>query len=160
MGGNGRKMKKSLLILSILLISNNSFGQLIETMGSLGVQGAMTTSAVNQTRQMNKAVQIDTFLREFNDRLMMIKIDGLNGYKGNYTISTGGYKADFKTINTSSFQVSIPLADKALCERMVARSWDGLRQIQIGNKTYDASMVHSLGFEICPQKTSLKFIFE
>ena len=153
-------MKRTLLILSILLISNNSFGQLIETMGSLGVQGAMTTSAVGQVQQMNKAVQMDTFLREFNHRLMAIKIDGLNGYSGESMVSAGGYRADFKTLNASSFQVVIPAADKALCERMVARSWDGLKQIQIGKKAYDAALVQSLGFEICPQKTSLKFIFE
>lgn len=153
-------MKKSLLILSILLISNNSFGQLIETMSSLGIQGTMTTSAVGQTRQMNKMVQLDTFLREFNDKLMLIKIDGMNGYSGESTVQAGGYRANFKAINRSTLQATIQMADKALCERMVARSWDGLRQIQIGNKTYDASLVHSLGFEICPQKTSLKFIFE
>ena len=153
-------MKKSLLILSILLISNNSFAQLIETMGAMGVQGAMTTSAVHQTSQMNKAVQMDNFLREFNHRLMAIKIDGLNGYSGESTVSAGGYRADFKAINASAFQVVTPAADKALCERMVSRSWNGLKQIQIGKKTYDASLIHSLGFEVCPQKTSLKFIFE
>ena len=153
-------MKKTLLILSILLISNNSFGQLIETMGTLGIQGTMTTSVVTQTQKMNKLVQLDQFLRAFNEKVMMTQISGMNGYSGSSTVSVGGYKADFKAINSTSFQATIPTASKELCERMISRSWEGLRQIQIGNKAYDPSLVQSLGFEICPDKTSLKFIFE
>ena len=68
-------MKKSLLILSILLISNNSFAQLIETMGSLGIQGSMTNQAVTQTKKMNDAVKMDSFLRVFNEKVVMMQIN-------------------------------------------------------------------------------------
>ena len=153
-------MKKSLLILSILLISNNSFAQLIETMGALGIQGSMTNQAVTQTKKMNDAVKMDSFLRAFNEKVVMMQINGIDGYSGGYKIDEGGYRAEISTINSTSFKAVIPSVNKELCERMISRSWDGAVSVQINNKTYYTSEIQSLGFEVCPQKSSLTFIFE
>lgn len=150
-------MKKIVLILLLCLgFRYSTSAQFLDSLGALGMQGALVQQSSHQIGQGMTALKQNQILQDLVQTVTQIRINHMNGYSGVNTASVSGQP--FKDIswsvgpkNSMQFYILLENINQSLCQKLVS-SMTEAREIEINNIVGNARH--------CKTNNTLKFIFD
>lgn len=156
-------MKKSLWVVVFMLLSASVSAQMLETLGGLGVQGAMTAEGVQQMGSVQQKTRILALFRAIE----LKNAELITTYFGDYSgmpitrITQNNVVGVYRPVEAGkAFEVSFQQLSKAVCSRLIERGWERLTHIWINGKSYLPGELGNMAFEYCQDKNNIRLIFQ
>lgn len=133
--------------------------QMIDTLGSLGISGALTAGDAKNVGTMTRAMRTSQAFQDFQLRFAEILTGGVSS--SNAILNTVKEKITFKQLSDNNgFSASFVPTDKGFCTRVLTSSLPTLSEVRVGGQKYlpDAAAVKS--DELCSAKQTISLIFQ
>ena len=146
---------KKLLFLIMLCISFPSFSQMIDMMGSLGVQGAITTGEVESVGRGLSALKQNQIIGDLTQTAMEIKTQFMGNYssvqKGSLMGNPfGGLDWNISSISDHLFYIQLNQIDERTCMRLLSARLSAV-EIELNGIS---------GSKSCMDSNQIRFIFD
>lgn len=114
-------------LLGLFLIPFSAHAQLVDTIGSMGISGQMTTQGVKSASQGMNALRQTQIIQNINMVVMNIKMNFLNGYTGinknslNLTNPFPGLDWTVGSESSQTFYIELSNVNTALCQKLTSQ---------------------------------------
>jgi len=137
-----------ILFFLILISSFSASAQMTDLMGSLAIQGMMTTQSVKGYTVANLQIKKNKLAQELQIKNMEIQTLMLNNPQNvsRETFLIGGYFASAQKENIGGFSITVKGIEKELC-RSLENQFAGSKKIKINQNN------------ICSDKNNIKFYY-
>ena len=118
-------MMKKLFFLFLLLIGVPSYSQMVDLMGSLSVQGALTTGDTHAVHQGLSVLKQNQILQDLTQAAMEIKTQFMGNYDSvsQYSVSGNyfnGLDWDISSLSSNLFYIQLNQIDKTTCSKLLS----------------------------------------
>ena len=146
---------KKILFFIILCLSYPSYSQMVDLMGSLGVQGALTMGDTESVAQGISSVNRYQILRDLTQTAMEIKTQYMGDYISVDKTSVSGNPFsridwDLSYISSNLFYIQLNQIDKKTCSYLLSS--------RIG--TVRTELNDQSGSDNCLENNQIRFIFD
>ena len=150
----GEFMKKIFLMM-ILFICMPTYAQMVDMMGTLGIQGALTQGEVQSVGRGMSQLRKNQVLQDLTQTAMEIKTQFMGNY---YSVSKGsvsgspfnGLDWDLSSLSSDLFYIQLNQLDKKTCLSLVSARVPAVRKEVNGqSSSYD-----------CMDSNQIRFIFD
>ena len=141
---------KKVLFFSLLLFSFSSYSQMVDLMGSLSVQGVITSDSAASTSRGLSIVQKTRLLQDINQAAMEIKTQFFGNYTGvnSQSVSDGLFSGLDYQINSTQdnlFYIQINQLDNQTCKYLIS-SGIPAQSIRVNNNSQECSFNNNIKF--------------
>ena len=146
---------KKILFFSVLFLSISAFAQMVDLLGSLGVQSALTTGDSQSVSMGMSALKKNKILQDIQQTAVQIKTQ----YIGNYSsVNKGsifgtpflGFDWDIGSETGNLFYIQLNHIDNKICSYLNSARTSAIR-VEINGQTNDKN---------CVDNNQIKFIFD
>ena len=146
---------KKLLFLMMLCVSFPSFSQMIDLMGSLGVQGAITTGEVESVGRGLSVLKQNQIIGDLTQTAMEIKTQYMGSYSGVQKSSVmgnpfGGLDWDLGSFSDNLFYIQLNQIDERTCARLLSARLSAV----------ETELNGISGSKSCTDNNQIRFIFD
>ena len=146
---------KKLLFFIALFVSCSAYSQMIDLMGSLGVQGALTTGEVESVGRGLSALKQNQILGDLTQTAMKIKTQFMGNYHSVQKNSVmgnpfQGLNWDLGSVSDNLFYIQLNQIDERTCGRLLSARVPAF-QVELNGIT---------GSKSCTGNNQIKFIFD
>ncbi len=149
-------MKTKYFLLGFLLLSSyTANAQILDSLGTLGIQGVLTRQSVSQVGQGLSLLKQNQILQDLVQTVTQIRTTYINGYTGVNLASV--YGQPFKDISWSigpkgakQFYIELNGIDQSACQKLVSSMTDA-QEIEVNHVVGTSRQ--------CKNNNTLKFIF-
>lgn len=150
----GCRMKYFLFIIS-LFICFPSFSQMVDLMGSLSIQGAITTGDTQSVSMGLSALKKNQILQDINQTAMEIKTQFMGNYNsvGKHSVSGNPFNGldwDLSSLSSNLFYIQLNQIDNRTCSSLLSSRIPTVRTELNGQRDLKA----------CSDTNQIRFIFD
>ncbi len=140
---------KKILFLSCLLITVPVFGQMIDLLSNMAIQGQMDAQSAKQLKTGFNALQQNELINKINLLIMdaTSRSDKSNLQKSQFSYQLNPLEWNIQGIDSQRFSLTFQNVDQSLCFKL------------IHSLSYQSLWVNQQNNKECKERNSLKFIF-
>lgn len=156
-------MLKNKILYSFLTIFfiGNTYAQMVDIIGNIGVSGTIIKQDVENVNHMNKSFLTTQAFQTYQTKIMTIKLDYFGNYKAipKSNLTVGGMTIIFSPSNDGKYYIAQSQnINKNMCADIIASGDDtGLVFVEVKGKKYSLIEAHQKSSEICTSLMSFYY---
>lgn len=146
---------KKVLFLTLLFMCHPSYSQMVDMMGTLGIQGALTAGEVQSVGRGLSAMKKNQILGDITQTAMEIKTTYMGNYSSvsKYSVSGNPFSGldwDLSSLSSDRFYIQLNQIDSQTCSSLLSARVPAIRTELNGQS----------GSRSCSSSNQIRFIFD
>ena len=158
------KISKKLIVLSMLAVGVNltAQAQMVDLMGSMGLQGLQTIEATKSVGQATGKLKNTQIIQQMQMKIADITMTYFGEYKNMpiQKMSVGGVSVTFKSAGQGNYyEAVVSPVSAGLCVDLLGRPFENLHQVKMGQKVYERAQL-SVATKSCSSVRQMTLILK
>ena len=140
------KINKKSIVLSMLAVGVNltAQAQMVDLMGSMGLQGLQTIEATKSVGQATNKLKNTQIIQQMQMKIADITMTYFGEYKNmpQQRMSVNGVSVTFKSVGQGNYyEATVAPVSAGLCADLLGRPFENLHQVKLGQKVYERAQL-------------------